>query len=53
MTCACFLVVAVAVRTSARKENNEELRLAGTLFTRRMRGERAREDGQAPDARRG
>ena len=35
----CFLVVAVAVRTSARKEINEELRLAGTLFTRRMRGE--------------
>ena len=26
----CFLVVAVAVRTSARKEINEELRLAGT-----------------------
>ena len=32
----CFLVVAVAVRTSARKEINEELRLAGTLFTRQL-----------------
>jgi class 3 adenylate cyclase len=32
----CFLVVAVAVRASARKEINEQLRLAGTLFTRQL-----------------
>ena len=30
----CFLVVAAAVRASARSEINEELRLAGTLFVR-------------------
>jgi adenylate cyclase len=32
----CFLVVAAAVRTSARSEINEELRLAGTLFVRQL-----------------
>ena len=32
----CFLVVAVAVRASARTEINEELRLAGTLFVRQL-----------------
>ncbi len=32
----CFLVVAAAVRASARSEINEELRLAGTLFVRQL-----------------
>ena len=32
----CFLVVAAAVRASARTEINEELRLAGTLFVRQL-----------------
>jgi hypothetical protein len=32
----CFLVVAAAVRSSARSEINEELRLAGTLFVRQL-----------------
>jgi adenylate cyclase len=32
----CFLVVAVAVRASARTEINEERRLAGTLFVRQL-----------------
>jgi adenylate cyclase len=32
----CFLVVAVAVRASARHEIGEELRLAGTLFVRQL-----------------
>ena len=32
----CFLVVAAAVRASARSEINEELRLAGTLFVRQF-----------------
>src|SRR5262249_34561721 len=32
----CFLVVAAAVRASARNEINEELRLAGTLFVRQL-----------------
>ncbi len=32
----CFLVVAAAVRASARDEINEEPRLAGTLFVRQL-----------------
>jgi len=32
----CFLVVAAAVRASARHEIGEELRLAGTLFVRQL-----------------
>jgi hypothetical protein len=32
----CFLVVAAAVRASARDEIDEELRLAGTLFVRQL-----------------
>jgi adenylate cyclase len=32
----CFLVVAAAVRASARNEIDEELRLAGTLFVRQL-----------------